>query len=389
MKILILADDFPPQSFGGAGFSTFDLARAFQKKGHQVFVITTCRKKNLAGEEILEGLKVFSIYTNYCSRWRAYLSLYNPQTVGQVRKLLQEIKPDIVHANNIHYYLSYYCLKLAKKYSRGVFLTARDAMLFNYGKLATKKYLERFDPKTGCLDHLKQAKKRYNPFRNIIIRHYLKYVDKIFAISHSLKEALNKNGIPNVEVIYNGIDVEDWQTSQESIERFKEKHNLSSKKVVFLAGRISNLKGLKQIEQAIAKVKEEIPGVILLIAGDGEVGWLEREELKAAYFASDMVVTPSIYLDSFNRTNIEAMVCKKPVVGTRYGGTPEIVQDGVTAYIVNPFDVESMAQKIIDLLKNPQKTGEFGEAGYLRVRENFNLEKQADKYLDWFKFKIK
>jgi len=388
MKILILADDFPPYSRGGAGFSTFDLGCAFQKKGHQVFVITTCQKKSDEGKTDYQELKVFSIYARYPARWRAYLSLYNPQTISQVRRLLQEIKPDIVHANNIHYYLSYYCLKLAKKYSRGLFLTARDAMLFNYGKLATKQYLEHFDPKTSCLDLLKQAKKRYNPFRNIIIRHYLKSVDKIFAISYSLKEALNQNGIGNVEVIYNGIDVADWQISQIRVEEFKKKYKMAGKKIIFCAGRTSALKGLEQINQVMAKVKEEIPAAVLLIAGREGIGWLEREELKAAYFASDIVVIPSIYLDPFNRTNIEAMACKKPVVGTKYGGTPEIVQDGVTGFVVNPFDVELMAAKIIDLLKNPQQAGGFGEAGYQRVRENFNLEKQADKYLDWFKSKV-
>lgn len=386
MKILILTDHFPPYIYGGAELSTFDLARTFQKKGHQVFVITTCQEKKLCGEENLAGLKIFRIFSKYSSRWRAYLSLYNPQTVREVKRLLQQIESDIVHVNNIHYHLSYFCLKLAKRYSKKVFLTARDAMLFNYGKLATKKYLEKLDYRVNFIDHFKQAQKRYNPFRNIIIRHYLKYVDKIFAISHSFKDALNQNNIQNVEVIYNGINVEDWQTSPELVEAFKKNHDLQDKKVIFFGGRISDLKGLKQINQAIAKVKKEIPEAILLMAGGEGIGWLEGEDLKSAYGISDIVVTPSIYLDPFNRTNIEAMACKKPVVGTCYGGTPEIVQDGITGFIVNPFDIELVAAKIIDLLKNPQKAKEFGEAGYQRVKEEFNLEKQADKYLKWFNF---
>ena len=385
MKILILSDNFPPHIVGGAERSTFDLACAFQKKGHEVFVITTCRNKTDVGREDFAGLKVYRIYANYASRWRAYLCLYNPQVVGKVRKLLQEIKPDIVHANNIHYYLSYYCLKLARRYSKGVFLTARDTMLFSYGKLATKKYLEHLDYRTSWWDHLKQAKKRYNPFRNIVIRRYLKSVDKIFAISNSLKEALNQNGIQKVEVIYNGIDVEDWQVSPEFVKGFKEKYNLQDKKVIFFGGRVSYLKGLEQIKQVVAKVKENIPETVLLIAGKEGIGWLTGSELKSAYWASDIVVSPSIYLDPFNRTNIEAMACKKPVVGAHYGGIPEVIQDNVTGFVVDPFDTELMAQKIVDLLKNPQKAKQFGEAGYRRVIEKFNLEDKAEEYLKYFR----
>jgi len=409
MKILILSDNFPPHAPGGAERSTFNLAQAFQKKGHEVFIITTVREKNLVGREDLAGLKIFRIYSNYHSRWRAYLSLYNPQTVKKVSRIIQEINPDIVHANNIHYYLSYFCLKLAKKYSQGVFFTARDVMSFNYGKLATKKYLERFDYRTNWWDHLKQAQKRYNPFRNIIIRYYLKHTDKVFAISSALKTALNQNGIQNVKVIYNGIKAENWQVSLQKIEEFKKKHNLQNKKVIFFGGSLSGLKGGEKILQVMKVIVQHVPEAVLLVAGKKEgytqkmlksaqklgienhvifAGWLSDDPLKSAYFCSDLVVVPSIYFDSFNLFNIEAMAAKKPVVGSCYGGIPEVVQDGVTGYIVNPFDIELMAAKIIDLLKNPQKAKQFGEAGYLRVKEEFNLEEKADEYLKWFEKRL-
>ncbi len=381
MKILILSDDFPPQASGGASRVAFDLAIGLQRAGHQIFVITTCRKKNDIGTIDCEGLKIFKIYANYHERWRAYLSLYNPQTVGRVAKLMKDINPDVVHAHNIHYYLSYHCLKLAKKYAKAVFLTAHDVMLFNYEKLATKRYLEKFDCKTNWLDHLKQARKRYNPFRNIINRHYLKYVDKVFAVSNVLKEVLKANGIRNTEVIYNGIDVDDWQVNFELVGQFKKKYSLQDKKIILLAGRIGKLKGIEQIETAMVRVKREVPEAILLIVGSAGLGWLSGDELKAAYHSAEIVVTPSICFDTFNRTNIEAMACKKPVVGTCYGGTPEIVQDGVTGYIVNPFNTELMAQRIIDLLKNPQQAEHFGEAGYQRVINNFSSQNQTRKTL--------
>ena len=75
------------------------------------------------------------------------------------------------------------------------------------------------------------------------------------------------------------------------------------------------------------------------------------------------------------------MATKKPVVGTRYGGTPEIVEDGVTGYIIDPRNPEEIAQKIIELLKNPERAKQFGEAGYKRVKEKFNLEDKVEEYI--------
>ena len=381
MKILTLQDDFPPQSFGGAGFSTFYLAKGLQKSGHEVFVLTTCQKKSDETELDYQGLKIFKIFANYHERWQSYLSLYNPQTVRRVRELIRELNPDVVHVHNIHSYLSYHCLKIAKKLKKPVFFTARDVMSFNYEKLATQKYLKRFDCHTSWWDHLKQAKKRYNPLRNFLIKKYLGYVDKIFAVSYALKKALEQNGIKNIEVNYTGIDVEDWKIGPQEIEEFKKKHNLRDKRVIFFGGRISGLKGSAEIEQVMVKVKEIIPKAVLLTAGRGGIGWLVGEELKAAYSAADIVVVPSVCFDSFPRSNLEAMACKKPVVATCYGGSSEIVEDGVTGYIVNPFNVNLMAEKIIDLLKNPEKIRQFGQAGFERVKKHFSLDVQVAQTL--------
>jgi glycosyltransferase involved in cell wall biosynthesis len=128
MKVVFLSDDFPPQSFGGAGISTYDLARGMQKAGHEIFVITTCRKRELAGTSHADGLTIHTILSNYDPKWRWYISLNNKSTVVQVEALLSEIQPDIVHINNVHFYLSYHCFKLAKKYARGTVFTARDVM---------------------------------------------------------------------------------------------------------------------------------------------------------------------------------------------------------------------------------------------------------------------
>lgn len=405
MKILFLQDDFPPQSFGGAGISTFDLALGMKKAGHDVFVITTCRSENDAGEFNYHGLKVFKIASDYPGRWRAYLSLYNRRVVRQVEELLKTIRPDVVHANNIHFHLSYYTLKLAKRYAKVVVITFRDSMSFSFGKLRTKRYLRDFDTHLSWFDNLKQAKKRWNPFRNIFIKKYLKYADKLFAVSNALKKALEQNGIRNVEVIHTGVDVESWRVSEEEVVQFRKSNNLENKRVILFGGRLSEAKGGKKALEAIAKITTEAPNTALLVAGSVDeyargmkeeasrlgignklifTDWMEREDIKSAYAAADIALVPSICFDAFPRIVLEAMASGKPVVGTHYGGASEIIVDEVTGYVVNPLHSKEIADKILILLKDPKKAEKFGKAGYERVEKEFSLERSTGKYLDRF-----
>jgi len=411
MKILILQDDFPPESLGGAGIVAFRLASGFMKEGHDVLIITAVQDKSQEGETEYRGMRIYNIYSNYNERWRAYLSLYNPQTIKKVKKIIKEFSPNVVHVHNIHYHLSYYCLKLAKKSGAKVFLTAHDVMSFHYGKLTefvNPKILScsnEFNYKINWWQRMRKAGKRYNPFREIIIRHYLGYVNKIFAVSNALKKALNQNGIGNVEVIHNGIDIEEWQIENSLLRIFKEKYGLKNNKIVLFGGRLSEAKGGKQIIRAMAEVVKDVPEAVLLILGNKKryrekmldlarksgienkivfTGWVSGGDLKAAYNASDVVATPSVYLDPFPTINLEAMACGKSVVGTCFGGTPEIVQGGVTGYIANPFDVIDFSRKIIFLLKDGIKSEEVGKRARQSVKDNFSLKNQVKKILAVF-----
>lgn len=402
MKIVFLSDDFPPKSLGGAGMSTYDLAVGMRDAGQEVYVITTCRKINEAGASAYQGLTTFKVASDYPGRWRAWVSLYNPRVAREVKKILKRIRPDVVHANNIHQYLSYYCIQLARRYTSVVIFTARDAMAFSYGKLVTDRYIKMLDPRITWRDNLAQAGKRWNPLRNMCIRWLIARAHKRFAISEALQEALIKNGILDVDVIYNGIDLNAWSVSSSVVKRFKTKHNVAGKKVLLFSGRLSAAKGGEKAIEALARVTKTVPDAMLLVVGAVDAyaeamrkkaqglgiehhlvftGWIERNDLRAAYAAADVVLMPSICFDAFGRVNLEAMAAKKPVVGTCYGGVSEIVEDHVTGYIVNPFHTSEMADKIVTLLRDPAKTRSFGEAGYARAKTRFNLAEKVKAYL--------
>ena len=85
MKIVYLIDDFPPDKWSSPGILTFNLAKQLISKGHQVSVITVVQRFASVGESDYHGIKVYRLYANYHVRWRAYLSLYNPQVVSKVK----------------------------------------------------------------------------------------------------------------------------------------------------------------------------------------------------------------------------------------------------------------------------------------------------------------
>lgn len=410
MKILFLSDDFPPGSRGGAEVNIFNLAQGLRAKGHEVVVIATTQDHKQAGVSEYEGIMVHRIYSNYHRFFTHYFAMYNPFTVREIERIMRGVRPDIVHAHNIHAYISFYSLKLARRYARGVFLTAHDTMLISYGKfdsfidMSDLSIQKNFNYTLSIWDHLRTARKRYNPFRNIAIRHYLKYVDRIFANTGVLKQALEHNGISNVEVAHYGTDIKEAVLAG-AVQMFKTKFNIINKKIILFGGRLSREKGGEVAVRALALVLRTVPNAALIVVGRqddyarymeqlaGELGvgqhiiftgWLSREDMNLAYASVDAVITPSLYFDAFNLFNLEAMASSRPVVGTCFGGTPEVILDGVTGFVVNPLNIEMLGEKIVLLLNNSEMARKMGEAGARRAREKFNIEHQVSQTLAWY-----
>lgn len=397
MKIVFLQDDFPPQSFGGAGFSVYELAKGMLNAGHDVSVITTCRRASEAEVSEYEGLVVYRIATDYPGRWRSYVSINNRRVVRKVESILRELKPDVVHANNIHAYLSYASLKAAKRYAKVVW-TARDAMAFSYGKLETRRYLQTLDASLTWRDTLRQAGRRWNPLRNFFIRRYLRYADARFSVSEALARALEQNGIGDVTPIHTGVSPEAWQVEEEQVRAFKKNYGLEAKKVILFGGRLN---AVFSALQAMKILTQKLPDAVLVIMGKTEnapfihneskgldvvcVGWLSGEEKIAAYCASDTVWVPSTYFDAFPRSALEGMAAGKPIVASCYGGAPEAVKDGETGYIVDPRRPEEIAKKTEELLRNSERAARMGEAGQERIRKDFSLERMISSYLEHYR----
>ena len=387
MKILFILDEFLPKNSGGAANIAFGLAKGLKAQGNEILVLTATNDNNLVGEIEIEGIKIKRILTRFFGRLRNFKNLKNRSILTHAKTVLAEYKADIIHIHTLHNRFSYGIIKLAKEYSRAVFLTLHDVQTVFNGKLFPKRKICNlnydYDYKISCFDNLKKDSLGFNPLQKFFIKRALKKVDKIFAVSDALKKAIEANRISNIEVMHNGIDVGEWVNGE-----------ATSNNILF-AGRVDEAKGAGTLARVFNIINSEIPDSSLTIVGDGEFNaggnknikvlpWQDKENMKRIFSEARVIVVPSLYLDPFPTVNLEAMALAKPVVGTCFGGTPEIVTNNETGYIVNPYNERELAAKIIDLLKNPEKAARFGNNGRERIKNFFSLEKQVMKTLEWY-----
>lgn len=106
-----------------------------------------------------------------------------------------------------------------------------------------------------------------------------------------------------------------------------------------------------------------------------------RNDVAELLNALDVVVCAS-HVEPFGRCLIEAMACAKPVVATRVGGIPEVVDDGVTGILVPPHSPEQLADSVARLLTDSELSVRMGNAGRMRVEQHFTPDAHLDAVLD-------
>ncbi|PIR48228.1 hypothetical protein COU80_05815 [Candidatus Peregrinibacteria bacterium CG10_big_fil_rev_8_21_14_0_10_55_24] len=403
MKILLLNDDYPPRGASSVGTIVEGLAKEYGERGHAVFILTSHRREENPG--ILRMGNVVSLPISY----RASLRHYRCLRMGRVSRMIDEeirrIQPTVVHAHNIHQYLTYDALRIARKHTDRIVITLHDVFSFSFARLSTAKYLSSLgeDAHMTWKDHVQSVGWEWNPLRNTRIRGaFRKNVRWVTVVSNALGRAAAQNGIENATLIYNGIDPAPWQCGEAAVNAFRAKHGLEGRRVLLFGGRLSVDKGAVELLHALECIRREIPSVLLLVMGDTErwqglvehaqvpqnlaahwrcTGWLERPDVLCANYASDIAVIPSLCLDTFNMMNVEAMAARKPVVGTIFGGTPEVVVHGETGFVCDPRDIDTFAGYLKTLLQDDALRERMGEAGRQRAQEYFTLEKQAKEFL--------
>jgi len=409
MHIVILCDDLPPDSPGGAGKIAWQLGQGLMAAGHRVTFIT--HTPGHSRTETRQGIEVHLLHSQYAQRWVAWYSLFNPQTVLPLNKLLRQLRPDIVHAHTVNIHLSYHSLVIARRAGAATVFTSHDVMPFAYGKLTAFIDPDRPDQCDGWNYRLpfgynwRRMRFRWNPARNLSIRHTLRYyVDKRVAVSAALKQALEANSLPPFDVVHNGIDPAIFDVPEINIEVLRRQYRLEGRRVILFGGRMSHDKGDLQLLAALRRVKQTVPNVSLLVLARASDylnqlrrdnpdladhivigGWLEGTDLAAAYRLADVVASPSVCFDSFIMMNLEGMAAGAPPVTTCFGGAAEVVVDGETGYVVNPYNIDRLADRLTRLLTDESLRQRMAQAGRERVERYFTLDHQTQAMLDVYK----
>jgi glycosyltransferase involved in cell wall biosynthesis len=236
--------------------------------------------------------------------------------------------------------------------------------------------------------HVGEERKRFglDPSAPLLLKLFLpdlylmKRVRKGVVLNEPLKEKLVEKGVPEekLEVIPNGVNVEDFNVSEEEVERVRRKYGLEGIVVMF-AGTVTPRKGVLELMKAAELLNRR--DVLFLLVGNLDLdkeyarkvmeyakckginakftGFVPYEDLKALYSACDVFVLPSLE-EGHGLALTEAMASGKPLIGLNVGGISMQIRDGWNGFLVEPGNVKQLAEKIQYLVENEEERMKMG-----------------------------
>ena len=224
-------------------------------------------------------------------------------------------------------------------------------------------------------------------------------LDRIIAVSHFLKrELINWYHLnPDlVRVIYNGVDLERFNPNVRG-GKVRETYSVGDAPLVTFIGRLAPYKGFQFLLEAIPQVLQEVPDTRFMFVGEARfdvprlsdilknqkirkavvfTGYVDDELLPGFYASCDVFCYPSLW-EGFGLTPAEAQAVGKPVVAFKTCALPEVVQDGVTGFLVPPRDSSSLAKAIVRLLRDTELRKRMGTEARMEVEKKFSWENAA------------
>jgi glycosyltransferase involved in cell wall biosynthesis len=216
-----------------------------------------------------------------------------------------------------------------------------------------------------------------------------RFAHRVLANSRAVREAaLKKEGFPEgkVALIYNGLDADRFAPVADPLP-FRRALGLPEEGfIVGVASGFRPVKGVDVVIRGFARMAAAFPGALLVLAGDGperprlesltrELGVADsvrfmgvRSDMESVLPAFDLFALCS-HSEGFSNAILEAMGMGLPVVATRVGGNIEMVEDGVSGYLVPPGDDHALGERLLALARDPALRRRMGEAGRRWVLE--------------------
>ncbi len=245
----------------------------------------------------------------------------------------------------------------------------------DYGNLISKTLQDR----GFALDE----RKTY-PLWNVLERRALSMQDRVFVMGKHVKPALEAayDIAPTKVTVVGagpGLDVD--------IERDRGIKDPSNRAILFV-GKLAKVKGIEVLLNAFGQVRAAYPDAVMhvvsgnAVAAPGVVfhGKLSERELKELFYSCNVFTMPA-FKEPLGLVFLEAMWSKCACIGTATGSMPELIEDGVTGYLVEPGDSAGLANCLMALLRDPDKTRSMGERGYAAAKQYWNWDAVVGRML--------
>jgi glycosyltransferase involved in cell wall biosynthesis len=406
LRIGFFVWEYPPRLVGGLGTYAEYITREFIELGHDVTVFTL-NPGNLKTREVWKGVEVHRpliadasnvfpfIVTEDLKRWGTNIRFFNDIFIYNILSATKFIN-QLVRKDNIHY----------------------DVVCVHDWLSSIAGMIVKNETKIPVVFHVHSTEWGRSGGQGSTVVSYLEHsmaevADHIITVSYAMRDDLIRHGwnAPKISVVWNGVDPERYDPEKcapEDVRRLREKYGVGEDgQMILFLGRLTWVKGVRNLVQAMPLVLGEYPKAKLVILGKGEMEkdiietagrlgvkdnvicnfeFVPEDERILHYAASDVCVFPSVY-EPFGIVSLEAMAMKKPVVvGARgvVGFREQVVASGPeqNGVHVNGEDPADIAWGIKEVLRDPQRAKVWGENGRNRVQQYFTWRKVAEETIE-------
>lgn len=384
-KVVIVAPDalpIPPIRGGGIENGIWEILPHF--KNYEIHVISTYNPEidDLEPYEKVGDHHIHRIYLTKRQkdilRLRHFSFNYHFPYAYESARLINELKPDIVHVRSRLWLLPYFWKYI--KCNPKMILHHHNHYFYNMRKKTVKRFLDKIDAFVGVSNFTTNIE---------VLDNFPEYKSKCYAV-------------------HNGIDPDKFlPRSKNKDEELLKKLNIQSTDFLFIfVGRVNADKGVHTILKAMSEITKKYDNVKLMIVGSawfGDnkknkyfmelesiaepikkniifTGYIDRSEIINYYHIADCYVGPSVFEDPSPNTCYESSSLELPIISSTRGGIPEIILDNETGYLVNdPEDPKELLQNMLKVLNNYRKAKEMSKKARQRMIDMFTWKHAALK----------
>jgi len=399
VNICIVSRVIPTHSTGGMERHAWTLCERLSELGHAVFVVTSAHPKGKVYEEV-GNVKIWYVSGTKPGSYTGFFTA----AARQIEEIDRGVGLDVVHSESIaaKEYLAYPFRKPVVCSIHGTYLS-ESSLSRTY--LKQHHWLYRL----GII--LKNINIVINQFR--LMKPVVEQADGLIAGSNYTRQQftrLSRTAAQKIGVIPHGIDLDKFKVRDRDEARRRLSRILeidSASKVILLVSRLTKTKGMQIAIRAYELLIHSIkgcssPSVWLVIVGDGPyrrqlegyaskkripnivfLGELPEELLPVAYNAADIFVNPDLTEPAFGLVCVEAMACGMPVIASKSGAIPEIVDDSV-GRLFTPGDSRSLAREMSELLQDDGRRAIMGAQAAQKARAYFDERRMVEQILAFY-----